>query len=165
MKNHLRHLGKLIWLFAGVLLGVAATQYYHSAPPAEAGDSRHEEFIMCTGEVTVPGGRGPTEGLWILDYRSGKLLGTVVNRLTGKIGGWAEVDLVQEFKVQPRQHVHFMMTTGSLAKGQSALYLSETTTGKIGIYTLGPRPNGESGVAIRRHDLLYFRKPNPNKEG
>ncbi len=163
MKDHLKRLGRFAWLAVGVLLGVIATKSYYSAPPAQAGDSRHEEFIMCTGDVTVPGGRGPTEGLWILDYRSGKLLGTVIDRLTGKIRGWAEVDLVQEFKVEPRQHVHFMMTTGSLAKGQSALYLSETTTGKLGIYTLGPRPNGATGVAIRRHDLLYFRKP--NKQG
>jgi hypothetical protein len=36
------------------------------------------------------------------------------------------------------------------------LYLAETTTGKFGVYTMGPGANG-SGIAIRRHDLSNFR--------
>jgi hypothetical protein len=56
-----------------------------------------------------------------------------------------------------------MMTTGNIAQGQAALYVAETTTGKIGIYTMGPRLDGQTGVAIRRHDLVPFRVPVPVK--
>jgi hypothetical protein len=150
----------VIWLVVGLVVGVGVSQCYLGAiRPVEASDSRYEDFIMCTGRVMVaPHNNQPTDGLWILDYRAGKLLGTVVDRGAGKISGWAEVDLVTEFGIQPKQNVHFMMTTGSITNGQAALYLTETTTGKVGVYTMGPNLNG-NGLAIRRHDMVFFRSP------
>ena len=70
---------------------------------------------------------------------------------------WAEVNLVTEFAIQPKQNVHFIMTAGNIAQGQSALYIAETTTGKFGVYSMGPRPDHQPGMVIRRHDLTYFR--------
>ena len=95
----------------------------------------------------------------MLDYRGGKLLGTVIDRGNGKIVGWAEVDLVAEFAVAPKQDVHFMMTTGSISQGQAALYVAEITTGKFGVYTMGAGEGG--GIQIRRHDLTTFRAAKP----
>ncbi|HZT79547.1 MAG TPA: hypothetical protein VFA26_04980, partial [Gemmataceae bacterium] len=122
---------------------------------------RHEDYVMCTGLVSIRPG-APTEGVWLLDYRAGKLLATVIDRSQGKIVGWAELDLVAEFNFAPKANVHFLMSTGQISLSQSALYLAETTTGRIGVYTLGPRPDGKPGVTIRRHDLLAFREPKPN---
>jgi hypothetical protein len=116
---------------------------------------------MCTGAVAVRPG-APTDGVWVLDYKAGKLLGTVIDRTTGKILGWAEVDLVQEFGIQPRQQVHFMMTTGNIAAGQAALYVTEITTGKLGVYTMAQPPGNRPGLAIRRHDLVLFRQSPAN---
>jgi hypothetical protein len=112
---------------------------------------------MCTGAVGITP-RAPTDGVWLLDYRSGKLLATVVDRSIGKIIGWADLDLVTEFGIQPRQNVHFLMTPGNIAQGQAALYVAETSSGKFGVYTMGPRLDGEPGVTIRRHDLSLFRQ-------
>ena len=50
------------------------------------------------------------------------------------------------------------MTTGSISQGQAALYIAETNTGKFGVYTMGPRPDGNTGIALRRHDMVLFRK-------
>jgi hypothetical protein len=102
--------------------------------------------------------KAPTDGVWLLDYRAGKLLGTVINRSVGKIVGWAELDLVAEFDLPPRQNVHFLMTTGNFALGQSALYLAETTSGKFGVYTMGVQLDNSPNVYIRRHDLVMFRQ-------
>ena len=98
----------------------------------------------------------------MLDYRAGKLLGTVIDRTQGKIVGWAEVDLVTEFGLPPRKDVHFVMTTGMIARGQAALYVAETTSGKFGVYTMGLRPDGQPGVMIKRLDLVLFRQPGGN---
>jgi hypothetical protein len=148
----------MFWLGVGLVLGVTGAAFYLAqARPAEASNDRFEDYILCTGPVAVAP-RAPTDGIWLLDYRAGKLLGTVIDRLQGKIAGWAEVDLVKEFKIQPRQNVHFLMTTGSIAEGQAALYVAETSTGKMGVYTMGPRPDGRPGIAIRRHDVVLFRQ-------
>lgn len=169
----------VIGLFLGVLIGAFATAYCigqtvkHAAHHDRVRDERmnldqiyagtgdrYEDYVMCTGPVAL-NLRSPTDGLWVLDYRAGKLLGTVIDRGAGKISGFAEVNLVNDFQIPPKQNVHFMMTTGSISQGQSALYVVETTTGKFGVYTLGPDPTGQqAGLIIRKHDMGLFRKAN-----
>ena len=151
--------GRLLWLSVGLALGGAAVGlYFTQTPQARPSTDRHEDYVLATGAVAV-NPKVPTDGVWLLDYRAGKLLGTLIDRTAGKIGGFAEVDLVSEFGLPPRQNVHFMMTTGMIAQGQSALYVCETTSGKFGVYTMGIRPDGQSGVQIKRHDLVMFRQP------
>jgi hypothetical protein len=155
----MKYTGRLLWLGVGLLLGgLGLFLFLQHQPRVWAGNNdRFEDYIMCTGQVAV-NYRAPTDGVWLLDYRAGKLLGTVIDRSEGKIVSWAEVDLVSEFGLPPRQPVHFMMTTGQIAQGQAALYIAETTSGKFGVYTMGIRPDGGTGVMIRRHDLVLFRQ-------
>lgn len=142
---------------AGACGVVAALLFLGSPRPAgAAGNDRYQDFIMATGAVSV-NPKIQTDGVWLLDYKAGKLLGTVIDRNQGKIVGWAEVDLSTEFGLQARADVHFMMTTGYVTQGQSALYLAETTTGQFGVYTMGPGSNG-TGIVIRRHDVTRFRE-------
>ena len=151
--------GRLLWLMVGIILGgVGVGLTLGRSNEAQAANDRFEDYILCTGAVNVTP-RVPTDGVWLLDYRAGKLLGTVIDRLSGKIIGWAEVDLVTEFGLPPRQNVHFLMTTGQIALSQSALYIAETTSGKFGVYTMGMRPDGQPGIMIKRHDLVLFRQP------
>ena len=163
--------GMTVGLIAGLALGVVGTAFCVD-PIREAvhlhnlrmnqqelqagGSDRFEDYVMCTGAVT--GMPRPTDGVWLLDYRGGKLLGTVIDRNVGKIVGWAELDLPTEFGLPPKQNVHFLMTTGSIAQGQAALYVAETNSGKFGVYTLGPDPVSGQGLIIRRHDQTMFRK-------
>ncbi len=151
--------GAAFWLALGLVLGGCAVSLFtNRSRPAFAGNDRFEDFAMCTGPVTVPL-NNHTDGIWLLDYKAGKLLGSLVDRATGKVASWAEVDLIAEFGVAPRQNVHFLMTTGAIANNQAALYLAETVTGKFGVYTMGQRPDGLPGIAVRRHDMSFFRKP------
>lgn len=157
-----RGVSGIVGLGVGLVLGVLSSWGYFSQPrliQASTSD-RFEDYVMVTGAVAV-GPRALTDGVWLLDYRSGKLLATVIDRNLGKITGWAEMDLVAEFGLQPRQNVHFMMTTGNITMGQAALYLVETTSGKFGVYSLGTDTSTvPARFAIRRHDLGFFR---PNK--
>jgi hypothetical protein len=153
--------GRLLWLVVGLVLGGIGVGYFvGQTPRVEAANDRHEDFVICTGAVSVTP-RFQTDGVWLLDYRSGKLLGTVIDRDKGKIVGWAEVDLVNEFGLAPRQNVHFLMTTGMIAFGQAALYVAETNSGKFGVYTMAPRGDNQPGVVIKRHDMVMFRQPAP----
>jgi hypothetical protein len=147
------------FLAAGAAVGVIGTMLHvgQPRPAAAASNDRYGDTIMATGAVSV-NPRIQTDGVWLLDYRAGKLLGTVIDRNQGKIVGWAEVDLRTEFNLVAQQDVHFMMTTGYVTQGQSALYLAETSTGQFGVYTMGPGVNG-NGVVIRRHDMTRFRNP------
>jgi hypothetical protein len=168
----MRHTNLVLVVLVSVLAGVAGTlvfaapalNHLHHLPNLAAAsgsgsNDRYQDYIMCTGAVAI-NPRAPTDGVWMLDYRSGKLLGTVIDRTVGKIQGWAEVDLVAEFGIAPKADVHFMMTTGTIAQGQAALYVAEVTSGKFGIYTMGPAAD-LNGIIIRRHDLTTFRAAKP----
>jgi hypothetical protein len=150
---------RFLWMTAGFVLALVGVGLYlgQAKPVMAATSDRFEDYIMCTGSVAVAP-RAQTDGVWILDYRKGKLLGSVIDRLLGKIVGWAEVDLVSEFGLSPNQNVHFLMTTGQISYNQAALYVAETTTGKLAVYTMGPRLDGQAGVAIHRHDMVLFRQ-------
>ncbi len=151
--------GQFFFLCTGLVLGVFGSALYFGPPrPLEARpNDRYEDYVMATGACAV-NPRSPTDGVWLLDYRSGKLLGTVIDRSQGRILGWAEVDLTSEFNLAPKSECHFLMTTGNIAAGQAALYVAETKSGKFGVYTLGPDVNAQMGVSIRRHDMVMFRK-------
>jgi len=153
--------GQFVILCVGLGLGALGAMLYQGSPrTVEARpNDRFEDYVMCTGACALTP-RAPTDGVWLLDYRSGKLLGTVIDRTQGKILGWAEVYLTGEFNIAPKSNVHFLMTTGNIAAGQAALYVAEVTSGKFGVYTLGPDVNAQTGVSIRRHDLVMFRKAN-----
>jgi hypothetical protein len=131
---------------------------------ANGNSDRFEDYVMCTGPIVQNFTQNrfgfELDGLWLLDYRAGKLLATAVNRADGKLLPWAEVDLVREFNLPPRSHVHFLMTTGLIAKGMSALYVAETSSGKIAVYTmnLSDDLSGQQALQIRRHDQTNFRQ-------
>ncbi|HEY1186772.1 MAG TPA: hypothetical protein VGE74_03900 [Gemmata sp.] len=154
----MQRIGSVGLLSLGLAVGMAVTMIYlgHPRPAAAASNDRYQDYIMATGAVTV-NPRVQTDGVWLLDYKAGKLLGTVIDRTQGKIVGWAEVDLTTEFGLKAQQDVHFMMATGYITQGQSALYLSETSTGQFGVYTMAPGVNG-TGIVIRRHDMTKFRQ-------
>lgn len=160
------HRNFLAGITCGLVLAVGAFLLGPGQPREvrAAASDRYQDYVIVTGAVSI-NPRIQTDGVWLLDYKSGRLLGTVIDKQSGKIIGFAEVDLASEFSVEPRQDVHFLMTTGYITQGQSALYIAETTTGKFGVYTMGPGTGG-TGLVIRRHDMTNFRQPPaaPNPE-
>ena len=110
--------GVTIGMILGLVLGIAGTALCVD-PVMEAvrhhnerlqlqqrllqagGSDRFEDYVMCTGGASI-NPRIPTDAVWLLDYRGGKLLGTVIDRSVGKIIGWAELDLPTEFGIPPK---------------------------------------------------------------
>jgi hypothetical protein len=159
-----KYAGQVVWLFMGVLVGGLAVAFWlKPTQPVYANTDHYEDYIIATGACMVQP-KVPTDGVWLLDYKGGKLLGTVIDRVQGKIVGWAEVDLVNEFGIPPHSNVHFIMTTGIINQGQSALYVAEVVSGKFGVYSMSSRPDGQAGVQIKRHDLVMFRATPKDKD-
>jgi hypothetical protein len=167
-----------LWLYLLIGLvsgGVIAALFANQDNQAEAATDHFQDSILCTGAVSSTFVKGhpfwnagsqsyhwrydevPFEGIWFLDADTARLLGTVVDSAAGKIIGWAEVDLTTEFHFPAGQSPHFMMNTGDVDHGVAALYLAETTSGQLGVYTMAPRSDGGPGVQIQRHDKTPFR--------
>lgn len=165
-------IGKRTWMSVAMALsvGVAVGWMLNARQPvfAGAGNDRYQDYILCTGPVNQAFNNNAAflnaelDGVWLLDYKSGKLLASTINRQNGKMIAWDEMDLVKEFELAPRSDVHFLMTTGVVVKGQSVLYLIETNSGKVGVYTMTADETATTGngkIRIRRHDMSSFRAP------
>ena len=148
-------------LIVGGLLGLLGGWFlFGQVKPIAAGDDRHDEFIISTGPINTGFDNLPkVDGVWILDHKAGKLLASVVGK-QGRIQSWAEVDLIREFGIAPRQQAHFMMTSGNIGL-RSAMYIADTVSGKLGVYTMGIGPN--SSIIVQRHDMVLFRA-NDNRQ-
>lgn len=151
-----------LMLLGGVVLGllVGYLLFGQSVPLLVAND-RYQDYILATGPVAAGPISPDLDGVWLLDYRAGKLLGTVINRATGRISGFVEADLVKEFGIPPRADCHFLMTTGKIGPGQSVLYVAEINSGRLGVYSLAMNLDGQNpgAVQMRRHDMVFFRAP------
>ncbi|MDX2035073.1 MAG: hypothetical protein SFX72_00380 [Isosphaeraceae bacterium] len=153
-----------------VILGLAAGIGLASRPPAMAfspGNDRSGESITATGSVMVQldNQRNPTplDAVYHLDYTGARLIAAIPSlRQSGAsltlIEGFAERDLIADFRLSTSDRPHFQMTTGSLgaqAQGMSVLYVFETTTKQVGVYRLTPQASSAS--TLPRFDLVQLR--------
>jgi hypothetical protein len=156
-------------LVLGVLLGWGLARQPSPRLVAGGGD-RSGESIVATGPILVRYDEGnkvqvPLDALYILDYKGGRLLGTVpsLHQTASRsryLGSFAERDLAADFKLDldtgPRPH--FLMTTGSLGTysgGWAPLFVFETTSNQIGIYRIHQQTVGTS--ASTRLELVELR--------
>lgn len=162
-------------LLAGLGLGLILADGRPSQIQAGGGD-RSGESILATGAVSVRYDEGnkvqlPLEALYYLDYKAGKLLGTIPTfrqtaNATTYLEPFAERDLVADFKLdldngaRPR----FLMTTGQLGAfgdGWAPLFVFETTTGRVGVYRIQQQSVG--GRNQLRFDLMEMRPIAPDQ--
>jgi hypothetical protein len=157
-------------LLIGVFLGWGLSSF--RPVPLRASASDHSgESIVATGPVHMQFDETvkapiPLEGLYFLDYKGGRLLGTVPSFRqtavsTQLIDTFAERDLVADFKldtdVGPRPH--FLMTTGTLgaySAGWAPLYVFETTSSQLAIYRMQV-PQTMGMVSRAKFDLVELR--------
>jgi hypothetical protein len=159
-------------LGAGVLLGWIGSGF-RATPMRASSTDRAGDCIVTTGPVLMQYDDStkspvPLEAVYFLDYKGGRLLGTIPSyRMTGSkmhlIDGFVERDLVADFKLdlETRAQPRFLMATGSLGRyssGWAPLYVFETTTGQVAVYKMQAGQNyGESGagqfelVEVRRY--------------
>ena len=157
--------GTMLALGIGVAMGWVGSGWRAAPMWAGAGD-RAGECIVATGPVLMEYDNAtksqiPLEALYFLDYKGGRLLGTVPTYRLGDgrtqiLDGFAERDLCADFKLDlaggPRPR--FLMTTGSLGRfssGWAPLYVFETTTSQVGRLPDAGRPDvrSERADAVR----------------
>jgi len=148
----------LTCLALGLFLGWIAAGLRPPTLQAGGGD-RAGESILTTGPILIRYDEGskvqiPQEALYYLDYRKGRLIGTVpslqsLGRTARYINSFAERDLVADFKLDldhgPRPR--FLMTTGALGSysaGWAPLYVIETTTNQVAVYRIDQQTVGIS---------------------
>ncbi len=154
-------------VMTGVLFGWILAVSRPTPIQASAGD-RNEESVLATGPVMVRHDESsnapiPLDALYFLDYKGGRLLATVPSyRQVGTklqfIDGFAERDLLADFKLESGREPKFLMTTGSLGQhslGWAPLYVFETTTRQVAVYRM--QHTVAAGLSAPKFELLQIR--------
>ena len=161
-------LGSLL-LGVGIGLAIGAVSFGVATRPLQAGggSDRAGESIVASAVVSSvynPGTKTMIEqdGLFYLDYRSGRLLASVPELQTNGnsrhvLGGFAERDLVKDFRLEPGGAPKFLMTSGKLSEGWSPIFVFETTTGQAAVYRLSGPAAITGGASKPTLELLEVR--------
>ncbi len=132
---------KWAWLMTGLVAGISIATIWPHEPLSASTADRNEKFGMITAPVT-----GTTEAVFVIDYLTGRLTGALMNRTRQ---GTAFVNfyyrnLAEDFKVGASGTPYYAVSSGFAEIpnsggnqwGQSALYVAELTSGKVGAYAI-----------------------------
>ncbi|MBX3441149.1 MAG: hypothetical protein KF774_01990 [Planctomyces sp.] len=127
---------KVVWLIAGMGLGLALATYWPHEPLAYGQTAvSGDEFAMCT----VQTGAGDADAIFILDFATGRLQGAVFNNKVNAFSQPMVRNIAADFGLTERGD--YVMVTGFVGArsrgGQPAsggVYVAELTTGQVVLY-------------------------------
>ena len=135
-----------VWMLAGLMLGLGIALFMNGQPAQATATDHTEDFAIATGHVTQD-----LEAVYILDFKTGSLLGTVMNRQSGKFTNFYKRELAVDFQLGAKAKPKFIMVTGTMQNATStvpiyhALYVAELNSGKLASYAMPYR--GEQSAA------------------
>jgi hypothetical protein len=151
-----------VWLLTGLLAGVGLVVFLQGQPAQATATDHSDDFAIATGHLS-----SEIEAVYLLDFKTGYLQGTVMNRQTGKFQQFYKRELAQDFGLAARQKPKFIMVTGAMQSAQSqvpinhVLYVAELNSGKLAAYSMPYRGEVRAGTtseALMVLDATQFRQ-------
>lgn len=155
-----------VWLLVGLVLGVGATVFLQGPSSYATATDHSEEFAIATGLIN-----SSLEGVYLLDFKAGSLLGTVMNQQNGEFQQFYKRDLTKDFVLNARSKPKFIMVTGLMEQARGAqvpinhvLYVAELNSGRLGAYVMPFRGNVVQGTftdELKLVNMMSFRQGTP----
>ncbi|MDG2391044.1 MAG: hypothetical protein P8M30_17185 [Planctomycetaceae bacterium] len=130
----------LVWLIIGLVGGMTVSQIWPHNTMQAATSDRSETFAMVTSSTGSD--LGALESVFVLDFLTGRLVGSTMNPKTGRFHRFYIRDIGADFRVQPNTKPQYTIATGIMpfshaGKTEAAngiIYISELTSGKVAAY-------------------------------
>jgi hypothetical protein len=156
----------MVLLLVGLVLGLGGALLVR---PAQAVATDHsDEFAIATGFLSTE-----LEAVYLLDFKAGQLLGTVLNSQSGQFQDTYKRDLTKDFSLNPRQKPKFIMVTGAFRVAAAqvpvnhVLYVAELNSGRMGAYYMPYRGERIGGVVTEELKVMHivpFRQTAPLRQ-
>ncbi|MEX2288209.1 MAG: hypothetical protein WD648_14030 [Planctomycetaceae bacterium] len=125
------------WLVLGVLAGLCLSYFWPHEPALAATTDRSDKFALATSPVT-----GVLEGVFILDFLTGRLQGHVLSNKVGKFSHAYYRNVAADFELETRAKPVYavvaghtpLTSTGPGSMAQGVIYVAELTTGSVNAY-------------------------------
>ena len=137
---------RLVWLVFGLLGGLAVSSFWPHEPLSAGTSDREKNFGLMTvavRDIQLAGVQDKQEGIFVLDYLTGRLQGAILNSRMGAFTHFYYRDLASDFNVDPKAgRPQYAMATGIAqlpAQGRitwanGIIYVGELTSGRIHAY-------------------------------
>lgn len=159
---------RMVWLIAGVLAGMALSYFWPHEPIFAESTDRNAKFAMATASVASFAGLGDLEGVFLLDFYTGRLQGAVLNNKSGKFGYFYYRNVAADFKVDPNAEPNYAIVagkaqlpgTGGATPANGVIYVAELTSGKVMAYWFPYRESNRAlpPIQLQRLDGFQFRE-------
>lgn len=165
---------RVSWLACGLAAGLAIAYFWPHEPTFANTADRDTQF----GMITIPVGtaaavaQDPMDGVFILDYLTGKLMGAVLSRQVGGFVSFYARDLAKDFDVQGDADPHYCMASGyaqmpnqgQMQMASGVLYIAELNSGKLAAYAFPWKEQGLGGVIpLIPLDVFQWKTPSKSK--
>lgn len=130
---------RFLWLTVGVICGLCMSYFWPHEPAMAVATDRDVDRFAIT---TVPTRNGNAEGVFVLDFLTGRLQGAVLNSRSGKFTHAYFRNLAADFNVDPTAKPHYVIVSGDVnlpAQGRAqfadgGLYVAEMSSGMVICY-------------------------------
>ena len=129
---------RIFWLTTGLLAGLCISYLWPHEPVQAASNDRDSKFGIMTTPVGIN-----VEGVFVLDYLTGRLTGAVLDPNTGKFKHSYLRMVSADFNVDPKATPHYAFVGGrasltgrrGFSPAGSVIYVGELTSGRVIAYT------------------------------
>jgi hypothetical protein len=156
LKNLSTH--RVVWLVAGVLLGLTASAFLPHTPSWAVSTDRQDTYAVCTGPLD-----DDLEAVYFLDFLTGDLRAAVLSLQTGRFTGFFEYNIARDLAADPGKTPRYTMVTGvanlrqntgQLRPSNSIVYITEGSSGKVAAYAI-PWNRGRAGQTQPYKDQMF----------
>ena len=156
------------WMLAGICVGLGIALVFHGQPSYATATDHADDFAIATGHLTLE-----REAVYVLDFKSGSLVGTVMNSQTGQFQAFFKRELAADFGLNARQKAKFIMVTGAMQAATAkvpinhVLYVAELNSGKLGAYIMpyrGEQAGKSTTEELMLGGLTAFRQSGPIRQ-
>jgi hypothetical protein len=127
------------WLVAGLFCGLCISYFWPHEPSWADATDRNEKFALTTVRMD-----GDTEAVFVLDFLTGRLQGTVFSTQGNMFVASYFRNLAEDFKVNPDVPAQYAIVSGLgsvQSRGQNqyaaaAIYVAELSSGMVAMYSL-----------------------------
>ena len=159
---------RAVWLGVGLMAGLSIAYFWPHEPAAAASNDRAAKFGMMTTTMGLD-----VEGVFVLDYLTGRLTGAVMNTRTGKFGVMYTRVIAADFGVDPKTTPQYAFVGGRAAlsgrgatPASSVIYVGELNSGKVICYAMKytiPRTKVRVPQPLIPRDAFPFRQAAPKE--
>lgn len=157
--NEIKNKQRFLWLATGMIAGIAIASIWPHEPALGVSNDRSKSIGLATVPVIVTEDR---EGIAVINYRTGRLVGAVLNNQTGIFNAGFYRNLENDFQAGRNAEYNMvggkclLPNQGRMMMASGVIYVAELRSGKVAAYGLPYDVSSQAKSAVELVPIDFF---------